>query len=485
MDAYNEILYNGLQAGLMHSMQNDAEDAMHLELKNIQAAKQSPILFNERTNKILHIPSKTGYDRDEIKTFLELVRLVFKDPAPEDVQKFKDMIKNKHVGVKFAVMHLSGFCSIRITLMHYAVYMKKLDICKVIDKLNKYDLHEPHADITLTGLCFHDGPRTECPVCNQCSLVGNICPFLTAVNRQDHQFYKDLIALMKPDTRFWPFHLRAMHEFSKPAIMSYCILGSEAAFELLNFHRSDTNDEQHFAQWYHLVRFLRKDITLPNEVQQEVMQQRVKHLNPDHPNYQQIKSFYLAAHLALEFFVKRDGYNVGSRILTSMLYCIANKFINAPNETLLRGKALLEILKISDEQNSVSPIDVRLVPTQFKTDEEVRFKAQLFNTIRKECGMSWHELDCEVKHHQQLYGTMHKVSGYLSLIKLKAPMPESVITLKPNEYEQQLLNMGNADKFVFGNNANGTIKIMEGHEHIKRLFGVELTEDNDIKDIDF
>ena len=63
-------------------------------------------------------------------------------------------------------------------------------------------------------------------------------------------------------------------------------------------------------------------------------------------------------------------------------------------------------------------------------------------------------------------------------------MPNDVVTLKPYEYEQQVLNMSNTDKFIFCNNEDGTIKIMVGHEHIKRLFGVELTEDNSIKGID-
>ena len=164
------------------------------------------------------------------------------------------MIKQNHTFVKFDVMHMTGFCSTHLTLLHYAVYMKKLDICKVILGLSNCDSHEHTTCIIKTGLCFHDGPQHECPVCSQCAIMGNLSPFLVAANCHYHQFYQDFKDLEGPETR-WGFGDPLLSGIQR-GLMSYCILGNEAGLELLNYGHEDEPEwggctdvsECHFAQ---------------------------------------------------------------------------------------------------------------------------------------------------------------------------------------------------------------------------------------------
>ena len=75
---------------------------------------------------------------------------------------------------------------------------------------------------------------------------------------------------------------------------------------------------------------------------------------------------------------------------------------------MLRGKALLKILSICNQQDSITPIDVRLVPTQFKSNEELCLKDQLIAAVKKECDKNWKYMNWEIKYYEKLCRTMHK-----------------------------------------------------------------------------
>ena len=46
-------------------------------------------------------------------------------------KKFRDQLHPKYMHRTFGIRHLSGYCSLDVTLFHYAVYKARIDIIKV------------------------------------------------------------------------------------------------------------------------------------------------------------------------------------------------------------------------------------------------------------------------------------------------------------------------------------------------------------------
>ena len=166
---------------------------------------------------------------------------------------------------------------------------------------------------------------------------------------------------------------------------------------------------------------------------------------------------------------------LGNRLLIASLCCIAHKYLYHPNQTTLRLKALLGILELCRIRPSVAPLDVRLIPIDYKTKEDVELRAKLLEAIDMEAKMVGF-LEPEINQNFDLYRTMFLTSLYLALMKLKERYVRfgnpKKFHFKPNKYECQLLDLNSRDTFGFEEMPDNLMYLVHGHEHAARIFGL-------------